>query len=66
MQSLGQGLGVVMGAFIGGFVTAFLYVGCIIWGSWKIGKLKKQPEKQTAEYLLPTSLIVLGILGLLW
>jgi len=65
MQSLGQGLGEVMGSFIGGFVTPFLYVGCILWGGWKIVKLKKQPEKQTAEYFLPTLLIVFGILGLL-
>ena len=55
-----------MGAFIGGFVTAFLYAGCVIWGSWKILKLKKQSEKQTAEYFLPTLFIVLGILGLIW
>ena len=66
MQSLGQGLGEIIGAFIGGFVTAFLYAGCVIWGSWKILKLKEQPEKQTAEYFLPTLFIVLGILGLIW
>lgn len=65
MESLGYELGKATGAFIGGFVTVFLYVGCILWGSWKLVKLKQQPEKQTAEYFLPTLLIVLGILGLL-
>ena len=58
IQSLGQGLGEIIGAFIGGFVTAFV---CGVHNLGRLENIKtdKQPEKQTAEYFLPTLLIVL-------